>query len=69
MLYYIINYIIYYIICLDIYTYIYIYMYIYEQGPPHPPLPQPDGSQQPKPIYTKYIAQCKECASNAQGTA
>ena len=22
-----------------------------------------------KPIYAKYIAQCKECASNVQGTA
>ena len=57
-----------------------IYIYIYEQGPPHPPppparwLPPPCGRgggvfSAAKPIYAKYIAQCKECASNVQGTA
>ena len=57
-----------------------IYIYIYEQGPPHPPppparwFPPPCGRgggvfSAAKPIYAKYIAQCKECASNVQGTA
>ena len=54
---------------------------IYMSRDPHtPPLPQPDGPPPPcgrgggvfsaaKPIYAKYIAQGKECASNVQGTA
>ena len=53
---------------------------VYMSRDPHtPPLPQPDGSppqwqgrgvfSAAKPIYAKYIAQCKECASNVQGTA
>ena len=66
----------------SMYSYVYLCVYsVYMSRDPHtPPLPQPDGSPPPcgrgggvfsaaKPIYAKYIAQCKECASNVQGTA
>ena len=59
---------------------LYIRIYIYMSRDPHTPpspsqmVPPPCGRgggvfSAAKPIYAKYIAQCKECASNVQGTA
>ena len=59
---------------------IYIYVYIWAGTPTPPPSPSQMVPLPPcgrgggvfsaaKPIYAKYIAQCKECASNVQGTA
>ena len=74
-----------YIYIMYVYIYnIYIYIYIWAGTPTAPPQPdgsppcsreggfsqQPGRfSQQPAILYAKYIAQCKECASNVQGTA
>ena len=66
--------------CINLWI-ILIYICIYMSRDPHtPPSPSQMVPLPPcgrgggvfsaaKPIYAKYIAQCKECASNVQGTA